>query len=230
MDNTKNELNDIILNKGGGSFSSFKKILLMIATFAVLLIVVIVIMSSLNTNKKKGLTTTILPPEPAAKEEKNSLFRSIEVGQEQDESEQKRLESIAQEIKNKKKTPTLTPAKETNLDNIIKVPDFKTILNPKKTTQEKEVKKSKESQKAPTHTKKDNTGKWYVQVGSYEKNNPRTKLIQKIKKNNYPYRQMKTLVKGQRVTKVLIGPFDSFKEANKERFYIMKKIEPAAFV
>ena len=43
MDNTKNELNDIILNKGGGGFSGFKKVLLAIATFAVLLIIVIVI-------------------------------------------------------------------------------------------------------------------------------------------------------------------------------------------
>ena len=100
----KNELNDIILNKGGASSGS-KKLLLAIATLTLVLIIVLVVMNSLKNNEVQKAPQAILPPEPTAPTEiiNDPLFEPVEViqeGQENNGSAQEQdLGQVAQKIK-----------------------------------------------------------------------------------------------------------------------------------
>ncbi|MDP1784759.1 MAG: SPOR domain-containing protein [Sulfuricurvum sp.] len=97
----KNELNDIILNKGGSNSGS-KKLLLAIATFTLILIIVLVIMNSLKNDEVQKSPQAILPPEPTAPTEiiNDPLFEPVEVIQEGNETAQATdLNQIAQKIK-----------------------------------------------------------------------------------------------------------------------------------
>ena len=231
------ELNDIILNKSSNNVSGFKKLLLAIATFAVLLIIVIVVMSSLDKGKGKGLKQTILPPEPTQnKELKNDLFKSVDVVEEQSDDEQKRLEEIANELK----TQIPKEEKKSNLPqeeqlNTLDTPEETVIIDspvkqPAKPNKQA-VKKHKTPKKIST-TKKSTPkkGTWYVQVGSFEKPNPHKKLVAKIKRSGYTYIQYKTRIHGKTMTKFLIGPFRSYKDAQKNKSKIAATVEPAAFI
>lgn len=97
----KNELNDIILNKGGSGNGS-KKLLLAIAALTLILIIVLVIMSSLKNDEVQKSPQAILPPEPSAPTEviNDPLFEPVEVIQEGNGSiGEQSLDQVAQKIK-----------------------------------------------------------------------------------------------------------------------------------
>lgn len=102
----KNELNDIILNKGGGGNNS-KKMLLAIAALTLLLIIVLVIMNSLKSENIEQLPSAVTPPEPSAPKEiiDDPLFEPVEVIQEGNNATAasngtgENLDQIAQKIK-----------------------------------------------------------------------------------------------------------------------------------
>lgn len=109
----KNELNDIILNKGGASSGS-KKLLLAIATLTLILIIVLVIMNSLKNEDVQHAPQAVLPPEPSAPSEiiNDPLFEPVEVIQEGNESGSSQdLNQVAQKIKQEslQETPIATP-------------------------------------------------------------------------------------------------------------------------
>lgn len=109
----KNELNDIILNKGGASGNS-KKLLLAIATLTLILIIVLVIMNSLKSENDQQAPKAVLPPEPTAPTEiiDDPLFEPVEViqeGQEQNGSVGgEDLNQIAQKIKQESMQPAMS--------------------------------------------------------------------------------------------------------------------------
>lgn len=110
----KNELNDIILNKGGSSSGS-KKLLLAIAALTLILIIVLVIMNSLKNDEVQKAPQAILPPEPSAPTEiiNDPLFEPVEVIQEGNESAKTQtLDQVAQKIKEEslQNAPSNTPA------------------------------------------------------------------------------------------------------------------------
>ncbi|MFH0709420.1 MAG: SPOR domain-containing protein [Pseudomonadota bacterium] len=110
----KNELNDIILNKGGSSSGS-KKLLLAIATLTLILIIVLVIMNSLKNDEVQKAPQAILPPEPSAPTEiiNDPLFEPVEVIQEGNESAgTQTLDQVAQKIKEEslQNSPSNQPA------------------------------------------------------------------------------------------------------------------------
>ena len=98
----KNELNDIILNKGN-SASSNKKIVLAVATLSVILVIVVMLMNSLSSSGTENLPQAVLPPEPEAKSiNTNSdepLFEDVQVVEEETTSDEENLDKIAQKLK-----------------------------------------------------------------------------------------------------------------------------------
>lgn len=241
MPDTKSELNDIILNKSASSFNGFKKVLLAVASFAVLLIIVVVVMSSINGNKNE-LVKTILPPEPKSDTQRqNELFKSVEITQESSDAELKRLESIANEIK-QQTLPKATVADKKEDKTVINNSNVVTIDDPyskkvtPKTTEVKTVKHVtkvktpkivKKAVTTPVQTKK---GNWYVQVGSFARLKPHKRLIAKIKRLGFSYKKHATTVQGKNMTKLLIGPYTTYKSAKKAKRRITAEIEPAAFI
>lgn len=79
----KNELNDIILSKGGSNSNS-KKLLLAIAALTLILIIVLVIMNSLKTQSDVQPPVAAVPPTPTSPKEivDDPLFEPVKVIQE----------------------------------------------------------------------------------------------------------------------------------------------------
>lgn len=236
MPDTKSELNDIILNKSASSFNGFKKVLLAVASFAVLLIIVVVVMSSINDNKT-DLSKTILPPEPKSDtERKSELFKAVEITQESSDAELKRLENIANEIKQQTLQATEKTDEKVIVDNnnVVTIDDPYTPKVTPKTIKTKEVKKTvkkkkvtKTPVKTPVQVKQ---GNWYVQVGSFTRLKPHVKLIAKIKRLGFSFKRYKVDTNGKKMTKLLIGPYTTYKKAKKAKKRIAAEIEPAAFI
>lgn len=231
MADSKSQLNDIVLDRDNSTLGSFKKVLLAIAAFAVLLIIVIVIMSAVNSDEKQGIAPNVLPPEPIQElEDKNTLFKSVEVLSEQATSEEQRLEQIAQEIK-KQALVQLEPNSTAQEEETVISDPYEQVEEPAPEPSKIVEKKVEEKKSIPTKsTSSVKTGSWFVQVGSFEKANPNSHLISKIKNQGYTYKLHKTTVNGKSYTKVLIGPFATYQDAQSTKPLIAKKIEAGAFI
>lgn len=245
MSDTKTELNDIILNKNSGDFSGFKKVLLAVATFAVLLIVVVVIMSTLSddnaglaTTLKKESQSKIIPPEPDTITQSSSdLFKPAVISADEPakiEASELDLEATVQEVEEINESvadvvQAPAPAEEVTIveDPYEKVEVAPIVIKPvttvKKVTPKKVVKKTKGSKKPVVN-------KHYVQVGSFVKAKPNKKMIKKITGLGLNYALKRVSVRGTMVTKLLIGPYDSYREARKAQTMIKQKIESSAFI
>jgi len=209
--NDKNELNDIILNKGTSNNSN-KKIILAVATLGVILIVVVMLMNSLSSNGTDNLPQAVLPPEPQAQVAQNNeepLFEEVAVVQEESSSDAD-LAHIAQKLKEESleiepteavidETPVTVPAK------VIKKPVIAKTVTPKSKT----------------------SGiSYYIQVGSFSKYEPNKKFLNSIKKLGYNYKYHKVA----NLNKVLVGPFKTVTEAKNARRILRSKVEPGSFL
>jgi len=67
-------------------------------------------------------------------------------------------------------------------------------------------------------------------VGSFSKYRPNKKFLASIKKEGYSYIFHKATVHGRSVTKVLVGPFRSEREARSALSKIRKHIQKDAFL
>jgi len=218
----KNELNDIILNKGGSAAGN-KKIILAVATLGVVLIVVVMFMNVLTSKGTDNLPQPVLPPEPQSNQAQavadEPLFEEVEVIQE-DKQNNDSLDRIAQKLKEesqKEKTQAVVqiPKKE-----VVK-PVTETIAEPAVT---KTVKKEVSQPKA----KHNNT--YYIQVGSFSKYKPNESFLNSIHKQGYKYKYHKVTKNSKTLTKVLVGPFFNEKEARKALRTVKSSIEAGAFI
>jgi len=217
--NENNELNDIILNKGGASNSN-KKIILAVATLGVILIIVVMLMNSLSSSGTDNLPQAVLPPEPQTETvseiSSEPLFEEIEVVEEEDTSDAN-LEQIAQKLK-----------KESVLEETVVVaPVVKKTPKVQKTV--KHVAKApvkKATIKAPQVTKATSSISYYIQVGSFSKYEPNKKFLKSITDLGFNYKYHKA----NKLNKVLVGPFNSSSEAKNARRVLRAKVEPGAFL
>lgn len=213
----KNELNDIILNKGGAANSN-KKIILAVATLGVILIIVVMLMNSLSSNGTDNLPQAVLPPEPQAQiadaVTEEPLFEEIEVVEEESSSDAD-LDMIAQKLK-----------QESLEEDIEEVVIETTKVEPKKVVQPTTKKQVLVKKPTVTKTKVAATGSYYIQVGSFSKYKPNKKFLSSIKKLGYDYKYHKV----SNLNKVLVGPFKTSSEAKDARRVLRSKVEPGAFL
>lgn len=211
----RNELNDIILNKGKGS-SGNKKILFAIATLGAILIIVVMLMNSVSSNNSNNLPKAVLPPEPAnvqevQKMDDEPLFEDVEVIQEQSNNDE--LDKIAQKLKK---------------ESIAQEPVVQEQTKPKPVVQKQKIVAKKETPKPPKKAVISNA--YYVQVGSFSKYAPNKKFLQSIKNLGYDYIYHKVRVNSKTLNKVLVGPFHSRTDAKKARKVLRAKVEAGAFL
>ena len=211
--NDKNELNDIILNKGGAANSN-KKIVLAVATLGVILIIVVMLMNSLSSNGTDNLPQAALPPEPQTQtveaEENEPLFEEVEVIEEKSNSDAN-LDEIAQKLK-----------EESMQEEVIVVtPKPVKKVAPKVVTPKKVV--------APV-TKSTSGLAYYIQVGSFSRYKPNEKFLKSITNLGFDYKFHKITKNSKTFTKVLVGPFNTSKAAKDARRVLRAKVEPGAFL
>ncbi len=224
----RNELGDIILNKNnkGGS----KKIILAVATLGIILIIVVLLMNSLSDESQENLPQSALPPKPqkelskAQEPKEEPLFEDVEVIDEGGESENEKLDKIAKKLKEN------TPVKEPVVEQIEAQKVVVEQPKPKVSKKVQHVKPKPKPAPKQTHQKAAPSGRYYVQVGSFTRYEPNKKFLASIKNNGYDYRYHKTSVNGRTITKVLVGPFRTEKEARNALRNIRKRIVKDAFL
>jgi len=215
--NDKNELNDIILNKGNANGSN-KKIVLAVATLGVILIIVVMLMNSLSSNGTDNLPQAVLPPEPqsqlAETATEEPLFEEIEVVEEESSSDAD-LDLIAQKLK------------QESLEEKMTVTESVVTRKPEpKVTAKKVIKKEKIVRKTTPKKKVLASGNYYIQVGSFSKYEPNKKFISSITRLGYNYKYHKV----SKLNKVLVGPFKTRNDANNAKRVLRSKVEPGAFL
>ena len=209
----KNELNDIILNKGNSS-SSNKKVVLAIATLGVVLIIVVMLMNTLNSNDGENLPKPVPLPTPQSIADKTiqdtpkeeALFEEVEVVQEKTIDENN-LDKIAQKLK-----------EESMAEAAIEIEEEKSEPKPVvKPTPKPKPKVAKSSSSAKSY---------FVQVGSFSKYKPNKKFLNSIRNKGFSYEFHKV----GSLNKVLVGPFANEKEARTALRTIRSSIEAGAFL
>ena len=215
----KNELNDIILNKGGAANNN-KKIVLAVATLGVILIIVVMLMNSLTSNGTDNLPQAVLPPEPKVKAIQDvtdePLFEEVEVIEEE-APDNDNLDQIAKKLKQQSQAE-ITPE-----------PIIQAVVAPKPVV--KKVKKVVTKKPvAPVAKKTTSAKQHYVQVGSFSKYAPNKKFLKSITDKGYSYKYHKVVRNGKKLNKVLVGPFSSEKAARTALRTIRSSIEAGAFL
>ena len=224
----KNELSDIVLNKGGSSNSN-KKIILAIATLGVVLIVVVMLMNSINSKGTDNLPQAVLPPEPQTQAstekelDKEPLFEDVPIVQENSQ-EESNLDHIAKKLKEE--------SAETTVETIEEPAPAPIVVKKEKRPQPKaKVAKTTAKKVTKTHVKQAAkqtvaTHAYFVQVGSFSKYTPNKKFLNSITNLGYHYSYRKI----KNINKVLVGPFKSRSEANKAKAILRKKVVSGAFL
>lgn len=228
----KSELNDIILNKNNQSTNS-KRIVLAVATLGIVLILVVMLMNTLTSSNTDNLPQAVLPPEPQ-KEIKTvadePLFEDVKVIQEANK-ENGSLDEIAQRLK-QESTKESSLAQQTAQVQQQVTQEAEKKTEPKKALEAKKVTPPKESvaqPKAPSSSATTPSG-YYVQVGSFSKNQPNKEFLGSITKLGYGYTFHKVSSNTTPISKVLVGPFESEAEARKALKSVRTSVEPAAFL
>ncbi len=214
----KNELNDIILNKGGSATGN-KKIILAVATLGVILIIVVMLMNALTSKGTDNLPQAVLPPEPQQQTKAvadEPLFEEVEVIQETKQNNDS-LDKIAQKLKEESlKEKTQSAVAEVPKQEVVKKEIAKVVT---------------EKIAAPVPTAKAITsGTYYIQVGSFAKYQPNKKFLDSILKLGYKYKFHKVTRDGKVLNKVLVGPFTNEAEARKALRTVRTNIEAGAFL
>ena len=206
----KNELNDIILNKGN-SASSNKKIILAVATLGVILVIVVMLMNSLSSNGTDNLPQAALPPKPDLTQVNEPLsepmFEDVQVIEEET-TDTTNLDNIAKKLKE---------------ESVAVQEEIPAPIKPKRVVHKKQI---VQKPKVVAPTKVATSGAYYIQVGSFSKYAPNKKFLKSITNLNYKYQYHKV----KNLNKVLIGPFSTRKAAQDARRTIRAKIEPGAFL
>jgi len=210
----KNELNDIILNKGSGANDN-KKIVLAVATLGVILIVVVMMMNTLTSNGTDNLPQAVLPPEPQTKVspqvQDEPLFEEVEIIQEES-AQSSNLDKITQKLKEESQTEEMveTPIKAPVEENVV-------------------VKETPKKQERP-RANATSIGSYYIQVGSFSKYEPNKKFLKSITDKGFSYKYHKVTQNSRTLNKVLVGPFATDKEARDNLRTVRSSIEAGAFV
>lgn len=226
----RNELNDIILNRGNDAASSSKKVILAVAILTIILIVVVMIMKNSGSSGIENLpqaqetTKTNLPPEPpmpqADEQQNSSLFEPVEIVKE-DKKADDDLDKIAKKLKQESLTQNYN---EPETATMPVEPEPKVQAPVKKAAPV--VKKESVKNNSAVVTGKQT----YIQVGSFAKYEPDKKFLASIKSLGYNYSYHKVDRNGKTINKVLVGPFASESDARVALKNIRKNIEPGAFV
>jgi DedD protein len=230
----KNELNDIILNKGASSNSS-KKIVLAVATLGVILIVVVLLMNTLASNGTDNLPQAVLPPQPTSSTDihqaNEPLFEEVEVVE--DENKNSDLDQIAQKLKEQSETEEIFVEDEmVQPKQAVKKVEKKVVkkAQPKKVAKKVAKKAVKKVTTPPVKQPTSTTKQYYIQVGSFSTYEPNKEFLKSITDNGFTYKYHKTTRNNKVLNKVLVGPFNNEKNARNALRTIRSSVEAGAFL
>ena len=143
---------------------------------------------------------------------------------------EKQIKKEVEPQKSAAKTPKVTAlakSKEAVKEKEIVKAD-KNIKTPKISKPKKEIVKTSVS--CPTPVKVNKVKGYFIQVSASFKTLPTKEFLGKIERNGFRYIIKKSMVRGQRATKVLVGPYSTKEKALKDLPKVKEIINPDAFI
>lgn len=231
----RNELSDIVLEKGDSKTLKLKRILILVAFLILVFLVALASMKMMNKEPSKETSKLILPPEPSAQEapvtKDDQLFKQVPIIEENPKKESfeemiktlKEKEAQKQEDAKVKESATQTTAP-------IKSETPKVVeTKPKEESVKKEVAKPKEAPAPVSQQSTSADAGIYIQIGAVA-TAPEQKVLNDIKSKGFEYRLYKTVVNGNNVTKILIGPYAKSEDAQNALISVRASINKNAFI
>jgi len=239
----RNELSDIVLERGDNKTQKMKRILILVAFLILVFLIALASMKLMNKDQSKDTSKLILPPEPTQETQipkDDQLFKQVPIIEENPKKEnfedmiktlkdkeaqkQENAKAADAQSSNGNDTTTVTqptPAPTNNVTPPVAKP---------KAEAKKEVAKPmlKSTEVASTHTSNAAAG-IYVQVGAVT-TSPRASDLSNIKAKGFEYKLYSTVVNGNKVTKILIGPYAKSSEAQEALVSIRSSINKNAFI
>ncbi|MFA6191056.1 MAG: SPOR domain-containing protein [Sulfurimonas sp.] len=221
----KNELNDIILNRGGAANNN-KKIILAVATLGVILIIVVMLMDSVTSNGTDNLPQAVLPPKPELKSAQlpsdEPLFEEVKVVKDENK-DSNNLDDVAKKLK------------QESQETLDSAPVVTETVSKKEVVKEeapaKEVVKTVTPVKDKFPAEKPLVaGSYYIQVGSFSKYEPNQKFLKSITDKGYTYTYQNVTKGPIPQHKILVGPFKAEQEARDALKVIRANVEAGAFL
>ena len=231
----RNEFSDIVLEKGDSKTLKLKRILILVAFLILVFLVALASMKMMNKEPSKETSKLILPPEPSAQEapvtKDDQLFKQVPIIEENPKKESfeemiktlKEKEAQKQEEAKVKESATQTTAPIKN--ETPKVTETK----PKEENVKKEVAKPKEAPAPVSQQSTSADAGIYIQVGAVA-TTPEQKVLNDIKSKGFEYRLYKTVVNGNNVTKILIGPYAKSEDAQNALVSVRASLNKNAFI
>ncbi|MFK5881540.1 MAG: SPOR domain-containing protein [Sulfurospirillum sp.] len=221
----KNELSDIVLEKDDGKILKAKRVLIIIAILIILFLVVILSMKLFNSPANNKTSDLVLPPEPTSNvqniKKNEELFKQVPII-EKNTTKKDNFENIVKNLKEKETKNKQAP----KVKNDAQIqPVVKPLTKSKITKIKPSIKKS--TVKTKKILTKNGT---YIQVGATSKHSPNKKFLNKISSQKFHYRLLPITIKGRKITKILIGPFDNRKIAKENLAKVKKNFNKNAFI
>jgi len=242
----RNELSDIVLEKGDNKTLKMKRILILVAFLILVFLVALASMKVANKDQGKDASKLILPPEPTQETQipkDDQLFKQVPIIEENPKKEsfedmiktlkekeaQKQEEAKGTDGKAKETTaPVTAPIKETAPAKTKEAAPAKVKEEPKaqpllRSTEVSTPSASSSAKSGPV------TPGIYVQVGAVA-TAPDAKQLSDIKSKGFDCKQYPTVVNGNNVVKLLIGPYATSAEAENALSLIRSSVNKNAFI
>lgn len=244
----RNELSDIVLEKGDSKTLKMKRILILVAFLILVFLVALASMKLMHKDQTKDTSKLILPPEPSQETQipkDDQLFKQVPIIEEntaKKESFEDMIKTLKEKEAQKQEDAKVadTKAKETTTNVQESAPVTATsqpTVKPKEEPKKETVAKSTAKPTAPAAptTATAQSGSHaaepgiYVQVGAVA-TAPEQRVLSDIKSKGFDYRLYSTVVNGNHVTKILIGPYAKSADAENALVLIRSSINKNAFI
>ena len=243
----RNELSDIVLEKGDSKTLKMKRILILVAFLILVFLVALASMKLMHKDPNKDASKLILPPEPSSQDSQipkdDQLFKQVPIIEE-NSSKKESFEDMIKTLKEKEaqkqgdaKATTDTQAQDAAPSTTTETPvsSTKTTVKPKEEAK-KEVapKTTTKAPSTPTSSSTASSGHAaeagiYVQVGAVA-TAPEQRVLNDIKSKGFDYRIYSTVVNGNHVTKLLVGPYTNSSEAESALARVRASLNKDAFI
>ena len=231
----RNELSDIVLEKGDSKTLKLKRILILVAFLILVFLVALASMKMMNKEPSKETSKLILPPEPSAQEapvtKDDQLYKQVPIIEEnpKKESFEEMIKTLKEkEAQKQEEAKVKESATQTTAPIKSETPKV-TETKPKEESVKKEVAKTKEAPAPVSQQSTSADAGIYIQIGAVA-TAPEQKVLNDIKSKGFEYRLYKTVVNGNNVTKILIGPYAKSEDAQIALISVRASINKNAFI
>ncbi|AFL67939.1 SPOR domain-containing protein [Sulfurospirillum barnesii] len=233
----RSELSDIVLEKGDNKTLKVKRLLILVAFLILIFLIALASMKVANDDQAKETSKLVLPPEPTQETQipkDDQLFKQVPIIEENPKKES--FEDMIKTLKEKE------AQKQEESKSVAQEPVTQTKTSPTPPVSKVKEEPKKESAKTQTMLRSteidtptapmggSSVGPGiYVQVGAIAKA-PTAKQLAEYRAKGFECKPYSTVVNGNPVVKLLVGPYANAAEAESALRTIRSSLNSNAFI